>query len=265
VVMNRHKFSVKKVMEVLSPQLQRIFGLFFDTTGKYTFRGLLDGICKKFKHALLAIPRLVFKAVKFIVMCVTPPFPILHKIHMDLAKAVQNLSVSVLKLPARIAKALKRIVLLPKDVYRFCGSMKMLIQFMMYMKRDSSKLPMLKQITEKQELDEVDDELDGSKQMQGVKLPGGLSKLEADHADTLSMEDDIDIEDLDGKEAEKPKSTKSTKTADDEAADDTVGLEEAPELARDMELDFEMRMSRSNSIRSSFASSDAPAAMNMRR
>lgn len=82
VAMTRTKFSIKSVMEVLSPKLRRIFGLFFDTTAKYTLMGLLDGVAHKFKHALFLIPRLMIRAVKLIFLC-TPPFPIIHKIHME--------------------------------------------------------------------------------------------------------------------------------------------------------------------------------------
>ena len=158
-----------------------------------------------------------------------------------------------MKLPGRIAKALKRIILLPKDVYRFCGSMKMLLQFMMYMKRDESKLPMLKQITEKQEIDEVEEELEGSKAMEGVRLPGGLSKLEEEHASALSMEIKEDVEDPQNKKAKKEEATGADDTAaGDDDGDDAIA-EEVPELAKEVEEAFDMRMSTSNSIRESFS------------
>jgi hypothetical protein len=123
VVLTDTQFSIRKIMAVLSPQLQRIFGLFFDKTAKYTLSKILSAIATKFKEAFFAIPKLVLHAIKLIAMCL-PPFTIIHKLHMDLAKAVHHLQFSLIRLPARVLRSLKRIILLPKDVYRFCGSMK---------------------------------------------------------------------------------------------------------------------------------------------
>ena len=123
VMLTDTQFSIRKIIAVLSPQLQRIFGLFFDKTAKYTLSKILSAIATKFKEAFFAIPKLVFRAVKLIFFCLPPTFPIIHKIHMDLAKAVRSLQFSLIRLPARVLRSLKRIILLPKDVYRFCGSM----------------------------------------------------------------------------------------------------------------------------------------------
>jgi hypothetical protein len=256
VALTTREFSVKKIMAALSPQLRRVFGLFFDVTLPYTLKKLLDTIAAKFKAALFAIPKLVFNASLFVVKCL-PPFTIIPHLHMDFAKAIHFLDFNIRKLPYRILQSLRRIVQLPRDVYRFCGSMKMMLQFMRNMMRDESRLPMLKQISDKSETAEEDSDLNGDLAMKDddIMKESSMSAVEEEHKEHMQRASTIREEGMveEGRSKKglmsklfaKRKDAEEQLEGEDEN-DDDADYEEA-NAADQMDEQFETRMSTSNS------------------
>jgi hypothetical protein len=226
----------------------------------------------------------VLRTINLVRKCCPPHFPIIFDVKKDICGMVMALDFSLMQLPVKLVKALKRIVVFPRDVYRLCGSTKVLMRLLAtaIKSKSSDPLPALTKITAPDEEGAVDDELNGDNEMKDEELPGGLNEAqkEADDAATDvqaaanaepsaadvedeeeegadSQEEKEEGEDTDGEEGEEEEDDdddeSAAETEDDDDDDDDVlvlsddGEQEDPVTSRLRQA------SVSNSVRASFS------------
>ena len=167
----------------MSPAHKRLYTLFFDLSSPKNiiniFKTLALGLLGVIKNGGVMLAQMV----NFVRKCF-PPFTIITDVSKDIGMMIMALDFKLRHLPFKLAKGLRRILMLPRDIYRFCGSARMLVRLLASaMGKSTKELPApapikFKELAEGSVSDMDDDEENelNAKDEPEPELPGELGE-----------------------------------------------------------------------------------------
>jgi len=174
----------------LPPQFRKLHELFFDTRSSQNAVTILKTVASNFLGVVKNSAKLIYQIANLVRKCF-PPFPIVTDVSKDIGMLIMSLDFKLHQLPFKLAKSLRQILLIPRDMLRFAGSVKSLIKVMRaaFSKRTAAlTAPQLKLLESKDVADGEDDEI--APAADGTDTDGVLGELGAatGEATAIAME-----------------------------------------------------------------------------
>ena len=114
----------------LPPHFKRLYELLFDHSSKHNLVSILKEVAKDFLGVVTNAAKLIYQVANLARKCLPPTFPIVADVSKDIGMLVMELDFKLRLLPFKLAKALRQLLLLPRDLVRFAGSVKSLVTVM---------------------------------------------------------------------------------------------------------------------------------------
>uniref|UniRef100_A0A7S4C384 Uncharacterized protein n=1 Tax=Chrysotila carterae TaxID=13221 RepID=A0A7S4C384_CHRCT len=178
------KFDKKAFIDAMPPRVRRLYELFFDFDSPRNlvniFKTLALGLLNVIKNSAVFL----YQASNFVRKCL-PPFPVISDVTSEIGMLVMSLDFSLHALPYKLARSLKRVLMLPKDIYRFYGSTTLLLKMLVSMMgKSANQLPppkKLKMIKAAEDLEVGEEEGDDDDELSAddeppPELPGELGE-----------------------------------------------------------------------------------------
>lgn len=126
-VVKKTKSNFKLDAADVPPQFKPLYELFFDTSSKQNIVSIFKELAKDFVEVVTHSCKLIYQIVNLVRKCL-PPFPIVTDVSRDIGMMIMQLDFKLRSLPFKLAKSLRQILLIPRDMLRFAGSVNMLFK-----------------------------------------------------------------------------------------------------------------------------------------
>jgi len=114
----------------LPPHFKRLHELFFDKSSKQNVVCILNDVAKDFLGVVTNAAKLIYQVANLVRKCLPPHFPVVTDVTKDIGMLIMDLNFKLRSLPFKLAKSLRQILLIPRDMLRFAGSVRSLIVVM---------------------------------------------------------------------------------------------------------------------------------------
>jgi len=129
-LVSKKKKNFKIDVSALPPHFKRLYELFFDHSSKNNLVSILKEVANDFLGVVTNAGKLIYQIANLARKCLPPTFPIVADVSKDIGMLVMALDFKLRLLPFKLARALRQIMMLPRDLIRFAGSVKSLITIM---------------------------------------------------------------------------------------------------------------------------------------